>query len=225
MSAELVGRLIEILARVDADTTVRAVVIAGAGAGFCAGSDLDELARASHVQRSDFERESALAARRLAQCSKPVIAAVHGFAIGGGLTLATSCDIVVTDALSRWSLPEVAIGLFPAWGLGSVITRIGVARARRLSFGVDTWDGAEAVRVGLADELADNPLVTAHKMALKLAKLPHQQVTAVKRFFAEAPAFEAADGRANELFTQSTESAEGRALFESFRRKARNIQC
>ena len=222
MNAELVGRLLEILARVDADISVGAVVITGAGAGFCAGSDLDELARGSLVQRSAFERESGLAARKLVESSKPVIAAVHGFAIGGGLTLATSCDIVVTDALSRWSLPEVAIGLFPAWGLKSVISRIGVSGARRLAFGTDTLEGAEAVRVGLADALADNPLLTAQKMALKLAKLPQQQVAAVKRFFAEAAAFEAADVRANELFTKSTESAEGRAVFENFRRKARN---
>ena len=74
--------------------------------------------------------------------------------MGGGLTLAAARDIVLTAASSaKWGLPEVPIGLFPAWGIGSVVRRVGVTSARRLAFGTDTLDGREVHALGLADEV------------------------------------------------------------------------
>jgi len=71
--------------------------------------------------------------------------------MGGGLTLAAARDIVLTAASSaKWGLPEVPIGLFPAWGIGSVVRRVGVTSARRLAFGLD---GREVHALGLADEV------------------------------------------------------------------------
>jgi enoyl-CoA hydratase/carnithine racemase len=219
MNTELVDRLQKILVRLENDGAVRAIVLVGAGPGFCAGSDLAELARASPEKRMAFERESGLVARQLMLCSKPVIAAVHGFALGGGLTLATSCDIVVTSALANWSLPEVPIGLFPAWGLHSVVARVGVARTRQLSFGMEVCDGTEAVRIGLADKLDEHPLSAGQGIALQLASLPPAQVTAVKQYFADAAAVDSTDSRANEIFLKTTESPEGRALLDKFSRR------
>lgn len=221
MNAELVAQLLVQLSQAESNSGVGVILLIGAGAGFCAGSDLSELAQMDSAAQAAFERDSGLAARRLLESSKPVVAAVHGFAIGGGLTLATSCDVVVTEPSARWSLPEVPIGLFPAWGLASVTSRVGVANARRLSFGIDTWDGAEAVRLGLADILTHGDVPhAAREIAVKLARLPSAQSAAVKSYFADTM-FENADRRANETFIQMSKSAEAQTLFEEFRNKAR----
>lgn len=216
MSGALVDALIESIAELGADLEVRAIIVTGAGPGFCAGSDLAGLAAMSPGSRRTFEERSGLAARMWGQCPKPTLAAVHGFAIGGGLTLAAACDIVVTDANSRWSLPEVPVGLFPAWGLNAVSARVGKVKTRRLAFGDAQWDGRQAHAAGLCDHVDDDPLAFAKQIALRLADLPQSQVAAVKRYFDCSIAEETADARANSLFMQATETAEAEATFKRF---------
>jgi enoyl-CoA hydratase/carnithine racemase len=92
--------------------------------------------------------------------------------LGGGLTLATSCDIVITDPAPNWSLPEVPIGLFPAWGLASVVRRTGTPAARQLCWGIDILTGIQAVEMGLADVAAPDPLAEAEAIGRRLAALP-----------------------------------------------------
>ena len=125
MSAELVQGLIEAFTALDTDPEVRVVILTGAGNGFCAGSDLAGLAGMDAAGRQNFEAASGWLARLISALSKPVVAAVDGFAIGGGLTLATACDLVVSQRSAKWSLPEVPIGLFPAWGMAPVVDRVG----------------------------------------------------------------------------------------------------
>ena len=216
MSAELVDRLITILGDLDHHPETGAVVLAGAGKGFCAGSDLGGLARMTSADRARFETDSGRAARMLAHVSKPVIAAVHGFAIGGGLTLATSCDIVVTEDACRWSLPEVPIGLFPAWGIGSVIQRVGLSKAKRLCWGIDTLSGREAAAQGLADMVADDAVGVALATADRLCALPRAQAMAVKRYFASHAPDEAFDVAANQTFLETTLTREAGESFVKY---------
>lgn len=115
MSDELVRGLIDAFASLEDNPDTRAIILTGSGSGFCAGSDLGELARMEQSARQMFEAQSGRMARLLGELSKQSIAAVHGYAIGGGMTLATSCDLVVAEGSAKWSLPEVPIGLFPAW--------------------------------------------------------------------------------------------------------------
>jgi enoyl-CoA hydratase len=221
MSADLVRGLIDVALRLDAATETRAIVLTGAPPGFCAGSDLAGLAGMTGPERSQFESESGRLARLLGQVSKPVVAAVASFAIGGGLTLATSCDIVVTDRGSRWSLPEVPIGLFPAWGMASVVDRVGKAAARRLAWGIDTVDGAEAHRLGLADQLADGDvLAAALAIARRLAALPSVQSACVKEYFVADARGEEADLIANRLFMRTAATEEAELSFRKFAAKA-----
>ena len=221
MSSGLVHALIDAIEAAGTDDSVGAVLVTGAGRGFCAGSDLAGLAAMTADEQSSFEEESGRAARMLGLCPKPVVAGVHGFAIGGGLTLATSCDIVVTEAASRWSLPEVPIGLFPAWGLGSVIARVGAPAARRLSWGLDMLDGHEAVRLGLADILAAGDVQEeAMALARRLAALPRSQTEAVKRYFATHVPDSASDEQANRLFMAAVSSSEAQASFRKFSGKS-----
>lgn len=221
MSDALVAELIDAIHAFEADDAARVMVLSGSGNGFCAGSDVRGLAAMNAAQQSAFEEASGRVARMLTDCPKPVVAAVHGFAIGGGFTLAIAADIVVTDAAAKWSLPEVPIGLFPAWGLGAVERRCGVTAARRLSWGIDTLDGAEAVRVGLADILAEvDALGTAFEIATRLAALPQAQARAVKRYFAGRGDDAAADARANDAFMATVPTAEAQASFVRFGGKA-----
>jgi enoyl-CoA hydratase/carnithine racemase len=222
MSVWVVEGLLAALSRLAADPQIRAIVLAGAGAGFCAGSDLAALAGMTDAERTGFEAQSGSLARLIPALPCPVIAAAHGFAIGGGLTLAAACDIVITDRAARWSLPEVPIGLFPAWGLEAVAARTGRPAARRLAWGVDMLTGEGAFGIGLADDLADSHAdVTerARAIAHRIAALPQQQARAVKHYFATTDMdVEVMDVRANRLFMQATHTAEGDASFQRFSR-------
>lgn len=213
MSPQSVERMIDLFDRLGASVDCHCIVLAGVGRGFCAGSDLKALSRMDDRERSRFEADCGRLSRLIGQLPRPVVAAVHGFAIGGGLTLAAACDIVVTDPKARWSLPEVAIGLFPAWGLHSVLRRCGETRSRRLSWGIDVVDGARAVQMGLADELAEEPLQAALALGRKLAKLPRDQAGYVKEYFSLALSPEQGDQFANHLFMRATGSPEASVTF------------
>lgn len=215
MSVDLVRNLLEHLD--DAKKgTCGAVVLNGTGSGFCAGSDLAMLARMSDNERSAFEADCGLLAREIMGHPLPVIAAVHGFAMGGGLTLAAACDIVITTSDSQWSLPEVRIGLFPAWGLEAVVSRTGKPEARRLAWGLDVISGARALENGLADILADEPLDRAREVACGLAVLPRTQAASVKSYFAPGDDVRLRDCFANALFGSASATNEAHASFNKF---------
>ena len=109
--------LLAFVERARLDDGVRAVLLSGAGSGFCAGSDVKEMAQASMGERLSIAQRKAALMRSLAELDKPVVCAVHGFALGGGFMLAIGCDFVVTDAKAAWRLPEVGLGFFPPWGI------------------------------------------------------------------------------------------------------------
>lgn len=216
MSRTLVDECLDYFEGTAGDQGIGAIVLCGAGRGFCAGSDLAGLAAMDAAGRSDFEASSGLLARTIMAYPKPVLAAVHGFAVGGGLTLAAACDIVITSQAAKWSLPEVPIGLFPAWGLEAVTLRMGCVAARRLSWGIDTLDGEAAVRTGLADMAAADPLGEALGLARRLAVLPATQSASVKHYFALPRSGKAADDEANALFMTACDSAEAAQSFSRY---------
>lgn len=220
MSLGLVRTLTHVLPNLDQNEAIHTIVLASANGGFCAGSDLVELARSTPAERRAFEAESGRVARLLSALSTPTIAAVSQFAIGGGLTLATSCDIVVTEPSTKWSLPEVPIGLFPAWGMSSVAQRTGRSVARRLAWGIDTLNGADAHRVGLADVVAEDAFSEAVRIGEKIAALPPKQAMSVKQYFLTDLEGETADIVANRLFMDATMTTEAHATFAKFASKA-----
>ena len=217
MSADLVAALLSALEAAASDGETQTILLRGAGKGFCSGSDLAGLASMSAEGRQRFEADSGRLARAICDHPLPIVAAVTGFAIGGGLTLAAACDFVVSEADAKWSLPEVPIGLFPAWGLEQVVDRIGRSAARRLAFGADMLDGRRAAEIGLVDMLADDVIEVAHQQSTKLAALPMQQSAAVKSYFATAPRTATADARANELFIAACGSSAAASLFAKYR--------
>lgn len=185
LGTESMKALSAALTAADRDDGVGAIVLTGSAPAFCAGSDLKELGGLSIPAMCDHEAETAAVARRIAHLSKPVVAAVEGYALGGGFILAISCDVVVTAQDARWNLPEVKIGWLPPWGLGALIARVGPVKARLLTWGAEPVDGAEALRLGVAD-VATEPggaLARATELAAALAALPREAVASTKRFY------------------------------------------
>lgn len=164
---------------------VSAIVLAGMPPAFCAGSDLKELAGLSPAEMADHERPTGDVARSIASLDIPVIAAVEGYALGGGLILAASCDIVVAAENVRWLLPEVKNGWLPPWGLGALKARVGSVNALQLTWGYKDCDGAEAYRLGLADVVCSSgqALDTSLSIAEKISLLPRHSVSSAKKYF------------------------------------------
>ena len=167
LGSATVAGLIDELGVLDDDPTVGAIVLEGSPPGFCAGSDLKEIAAMDLAAMCRHETESATLTRRIVQIAKPVVAAVEGFAMGGGFMLAIACDIVVSATDARWALPEVSLGWVPPWGLE-------LLAARRFAYGFESFDGEEAYRLGIADYTARSGEAgaVARDIAQKLAALP-----------------------------------------------------
>jgi len=213
-------RLIGSIAQARADDKVRAVLLRGEGAGFCAGSDVKEMAAASMPERLRIAERKALLMRDLAELDKPVVCAVQGFALGGGFMLAIGCDVVLTSPGSAWRLPEVGLGFFPPWGIEALLRRVGIARARNLVWGAKPLSGAEAVLFGLADEeaSADALLDSAREAARELAALPVDSARATKRFFREQVPVPGLDTLAREVYRLNCEAGSAEQGFARFKR-------
>lgn len=208
---------LEALAR---DNDCRAIVLTGAPPAFCAGSDLKELGGLSIPDMCAHEAHTAKVARSLAYLPMPMIAAVEGYALGGGFILATSCDVVVSGTSTKWAMPEVKNGWIPPWGLQTLIARCGPVKARLITWGSEEIDGTEALRLGLADKLADdgNALDEACSMAERLAQLPAEAVRSTKRFFEAATtgASEQMDTEASRLFASDCEGEAAKQVLAKF---------
>jgi enoyl-CoA hydratase/carnithine racemase len=163
---------------------IRAVVISGAGErAFCAGSDITEFPADSVGGRARARQEHACY-DAIADLPQPVLAALHGHVLGGGLELALACDLRVADADVQVALPEVNLGVFPSGGGTQRLPRIvGAARAKELMFLGAKLDAEEAARVGIVDRVVAPGTALAETMALAeaIARQPARAVQAIKR--------------------------------------------
>jgi len=177
LSADLVAALATALRAAADDAAVRTVILAGAGRHFSAGADLAALQQVASGSDPESLRRDSEALRELFEVllghPKLTLAAVHGAAIGGGCGLATACDVVVTEPRARFAYTEITIGYVPALVLTFLTRRVPGHIARRLLLDPERIDGARAVEIGLADELAadgsslDRALELASSMARK----------------------------------------------------------
>jgi enoyl-CoA hydratase/carnithine racemase len=220
MDRDLVAMLAQALRRLDADSEIAVIVLSAEPPGFCAGSDLKFIGRLSLEEMCRFEAETGDMARLVGFVSKPVIAAVEGFALGGGFILAASCDLVISSHSARWHLPEVPIGWLTPWGLGALVARVGAVVARKLCFASEAFDGREAKRLGLVDHLAEpgHANEVAIALAERMAALPAPAVAATKRFFMHdiLGNAEVLDVKANEIFAGNCRHPVARATLERF---------
>lgn len=175
LSRALVEEVNLLLDAVEKDTDVRVVLLHGEGRFFSAGADIKEFTALSSPK--DFETLSTHGQdifERLEKFSKPVIAAIHGAALGGGLELAMSCHFRYVSETAKLGLPELQLGLIPGFGGTQRLPRyVGVAKAAEMMFTSEPISGVEAVNCGLAnravpeESLLEEALKTAKKIAKK----------------------------------------------------------
>ena len=181
LNAALLGELVEALTKLDADEAVRCIVITGNERAFAAGADIKEMADASPVamlRRSNLARYDAIR-----KVSKPLIAAVSGWALGGGCELAMACDMIVASETARFGQPEINIGIMPGAGGTQRLTRaLGKARAMELILTGDYLSAHEAHARGLVNRVAPPELYLeeAQKLARRIAAQPPVAVRLAK---------------------------------------------
>lgn len=178
-----IAALEEALANVAGDASTRVLLLAGTGRAFCAGSDLKELAGASSARAEALVRREAAACRTLESLAIPSIAAIHGYALGGGAALALSCDIRIAAAGTSFGFPEVSLGWNPPWAMARLARCIGESAAMDLLMTGRRVDAAEAVRMGMITRVVGGSELTAEcsRLAAMIAAQPVAAVRAVKQ--------------------------------------------
>ena len=145
---------------------VGAIVVTGAGKAFVAGADIAEMVDLSPEEAAAFSRRGQAAFQALQDFPGPTIAAVNGFALGGGLELALACDILIAGERAKLGLPETTLGVIPGFGgTQRLPRRVGPGIAKKLMFTGQMVDADEALRIGLADAVAEDALEAAQAIA------------------------------------------------------------
>ena len=160
----LIGELTAVLQMLDADASVRAVVLTGNGKSFCAGADLNWMKKMAGYGAAENLADAqalALMLRTLNGLSKPTVACVRGAAFGGGVGLVACCDIAVAAHDAIFSLSEAKLGLIPATISPYVIEAIGARQARRYFLTAERFTAAEAFRIGLVHDIVPAPELDA----------------------------------------------------------------
>jgi enoyl-CoA hydratase/carnithine racemase len=173
LNLEVRKSIVKALADMTDDANIRAIVLAGSPKTFAAGADIKEMAGVGSIEQ--MLRGSHKLWRSISACPKPVIAAVTGFALGGGCELAMTCDIIIAGESAKFGQPEVKIGIIPGGGGTQRLTRaVGKYKAMRYILTGDIFTAKEAFDMGLVSELAPDADVEkrAVAMAQQLAELP-----------------------------------------------------
>ncbi|NIP79736.1 MAG: enoyl-CoA hydratase [Gemmatimonadetes bacterium] len=155
LNAETIGELDAAFRELAADDDVRGLVVTGEGEkAFVAGADIAELAKMGPIDGIDVSRKGQDAFRRLERMGKPVVAAVNGYALGGGMELALACHLRVASEKARFGLPEVKLGIIPGYGGTVRLPRIvGRGRALELILTGEMIDAGRALDMGLVNRV------------------------------------------------------------------------
>ena len=219
LNSAVMGELAEALEVLDADDAIRCIVLTGNERAFAAGADIAEMANASAVDmltRSNLARWDSI--RRIA---KPLIAAVSGWALGGGCELAMACDLIVASETARFGQPEINLGVIPGAGGTQRLTRaLGKARAMELILTGDYLSANEALARGLVNRVvpAQLCLETAQDLARKIAAQAPLAVRLAKDAVLKAQDLSLEDGMDYErrlfyLLFATADQKEGMAAF------------
>ncbi len=168
LNGELIDELDRAFHQLAEDATVRGIILTGAGEkAFVAGADIAELARMGPLSGVRTSRQGQDAFRFLEKLPKPVIAAVNGFALGGGLELALACHLRIASENARFGLPEVKLGIIPGYGGTIRLPRlVGRGRALEMMLTGEMIDAEEAYRIGLVNRVVPQVELQATAQAL-----------------------------------------------------------
>jgi enoyl-CoA hydratase len=171
LNRALFAELDDAFATLAGDSGVRAIILTGAGEkAFAAGADIGELASLSATDGQRLAQRGQAVFRRIETCGKPVIAAIQGFALGGGCELAMACTIRIASERARLGQPEVKLGLVPGYGGTQRLPRlVGKGAALKLLLTGDMVGAEEAFRIGLVDEVVPSEALVSRAETLARA--------------------------------------------------------
>lgn len=202
LNQQVLAELSAAIGQVAANRAMRALIVTGGGEkAFVAGADIAEMSAFSLAEAQAFGELGHRVLDSLEHLSIPVIAAVNGFALGGGTELALACDFIYASEKAKFGLPEVTLAVIPGFGGTQRLTRIvGRARAKEMIFTGDMIDAAKAKEIGLALEVLPAAELMAHckKIAATIAKRGPIAVAQAKRVIDAGADLPLKDGNAIE---------------------------
>jgi enoyl-CoA hydratase/carnithine racemase len=186
MNRQLVDELAEALGEAEADDTTRVIILHGEGRAFCSGDDLKDLdaQTASEAAAQAWVEAIQQVTLQLMRSRKIVIAAVHGWCVGGALEWAINCDFRLFADNARWFFPEVSYGFFVTGGVTALLTKqVGPQAAKELMIFGERHDAKKALEVGIAWKIVPEKelLSEAERLALRIAARPANAVADIKR--------------------------------------------
>lgn len=166
LNPDVLQSIILTIQKLSSTGKTRVLLISGAGEkAFVAGADIHSMSQLGPRAIADYVELGQRTMRAIETAPFPVIAAVNGFALGGGLELALACDLIIASDKARFGQPEVNLGIIPGFGgTQRLMLRCGIGTTRRLVYGGEMIDSNEALRLGLADK------VCAHEELMKCAR-------------------------------------------------------
>ncbi len=221
LNTALLAHIAQTLDALAHNASCRAVVLTGAEGNFAAGADIGEIEHKTAAEAADDPRKQHWASIRA--FPKPLIAAVEGYALGGGFELALMADLLVLGSTAKLGLPETSLGLIPGAGGGQrLVSLAGRMRATRLVLTGEIIDAATALDWGIASHLADGPAFpAAAALADRIAQRAPLALAAAKRALvegSESPLAFATERAGFEALLDTADKAEGIAAFRAKRR-------
>jgi enoyl-CoA hydratase len=222
LSSRVISDLTQAVATLEISDEIRVVALTGAGEkAFVAGADIAEMQDLTAVQAEAFSAMGGALGNAIETSEKPYIAAVNGFALGGGCELALACDFIYASDNAKLGQPEVKLGVIPGFGgTQRLARRVGVAKTKELCMTGDPIDAAEALRIGLVDLVvpAAELMTRVKAIAAKIAANGPLAVAEVKRLVhqGQSMSLEAAlalEARSFGLMFATRDQREGMAAF------------
>lgn len=224
LNSTVIGELEQAVSQVEQDETVGALILTGSGRSFVAGADIGEQQPLDIAAGRKWGQRGSALMRCIEKLEIPTIAAVNGFALGGGCELAMSCDIILASERAKFGQPEVGLGITPGFsGTQRLPRRVGVAKAKELIFSGKMIKADEAQRIGLVNAVyaPEELLQGAMEMARSFTKNAPIAVKYAKACIDRGVQMDIDDGIAveNELFAMCFATADQKEGMTAFLEK------
>lgn len=224
LNSEILRELDAAFDELSADPEIRVIILTGAERSFVAGADIQAMSEMNYAEAKVFGEFGSSVFRKIETCPKPVIAAVNGFALGGGCELALACDIRLASEKAKLGQPEVSLGICPGFsGTQRLARLIGVAKAKELIFTGKVITADEALKIGLVNQVTppETLMEEVNKMAETIAKQASVAVSNSKRAINDGWDMEISEGidLEVELFARCFETEDQKLGMKAFLNK------
>jgi len=188
LNGQLKFELNNVLDDIVPNDNIRVVIITGEGRAFCAGSDIKELYQVEPSEAEKLMRETKNLCRRIEEFPKMTIAAINGYALGGGFALALASDLTVASETAMFGFPEIKLGWNAPFGMAKFMRAVGIAKAKELFLTGRLIDAHEAQQLGLVNQVVspDDVMESAEKLARQIVENPPTALQMIKKILNSA---------------------------------------